>query len=102
MLGRNRMASGREEAVKACAVSFGSNQEGSVLLAVFLRFSPCSDSTEPTKALQKIKRKGLGTQPQKKPHHIYQTGSKRFSNELGYLHIRLEVRGPAGSAVCKG
>ena len=30
MLGKNRMASGREEAFKACAVSFGSNQEGSV------------------------------------------------------------------------
>ena len=44
MLGRNRMASGREEAFKACAVSFGSNQEGSVLLAVFLRSRPCSDS----------------------------------------------------------
>jgi len=27
VLGRNRMASGREEAFKACAVSFGSNQE---------------------------------------------------------------------------
>ena len=37
VLGKNRMASGREEAFKACAVSFGSNQEGSVLLAVFLR-----------------------------------------------------------------
>jgi hypothetical protein len=44
MLGRNRMASGREEAYKACAVSSGSNQEGSVLLAVFLRSRPCSDS----------------------------------------------------------
>ena len=45
MLGRNRVASGREEAFfKACAVSFGSNQEGSVLLAVFLRSRPCSDS----------------------------------------------------------
>ena len=43
MLGRNRMASGREEAFKACAVSFGSNQEGSVLLAAFLRSRPCSD-----------------------------------------------------------
>ena len=30
------MASGREEAYKARAVSFGSNQEGSILLAVFL------------------------------------------------------------------
>jgi len=28
VLSRNRMASGREEAFKACAVSFGSNQEG--------------------------------------------------------------------------
>jgi hypothetical protein len=37
VLGKNRMASDREEAFKACAVSFGSNQEGSVLLAVFLR-----------------------------------------------------------------
>jgi hypothetical protein len=45
VLGRNRMASGREEAFKACAVSFGSNREGSVLLAVvFLRSRPCSDS----------------------------------------------------------
>ena len=44
MLGRNRIASGREEALKACAVSFGSNQEGSGLLAVFLRSRPCSDS----------------------------------------------------------
>ena len=35
VLGKNRMASGREEAFRACAVSFGSNQEGSVLLAVF-------------------------------------------------------------------
>jgi len=42
VLGRNRMASGREEAFKACVVSFGSNQEDSVLLAVFLRFRPCS------------------------------------------------------------
>jgi len=44
VLGKNRMASGQEEAFKACAVSFGSNQEGSVLLAVFLRSRPCSDS----------------------------------------------------------
>ena len=44
VLGKNRMASGREEAFNACAVSFGSNQEGSVLLAVFLRSRPCSDS----------------------------------------------------------
>ena len=44
VLGRNRMASGREDAFRACAVSFGSNQEGSVLLAVFLRSRPCSDS----------------------------------------------------------
>ena len=45
MLGKIRMASGREEAFRACAVSFGSNQEGSiVLLAVFLRSRPCSDS----------------------------------------------------------
>ena len=44
MLGRIRMASGREEASKACAVSFGSNQEGRVLLAVFLISRPCSDS----------------------------------------------------------
>ena len=35
VLGKIRMASGREEAFRACAVSFGSNQEGSVLLAVF-------------------------------------------------------------------
>jgi len=44
VLGRIRMASGREEVFKAFAVSFGSNQEGSVLLAVFLRSRPCSDS----------------------------------------------------------
>ena len=44
MLSKNIMASGREEAFKTCAVSSGSNQEGSVLLAVFLRFRPCSDS----------------------------------------------------------
>jgi len=44
VLGKNRMASGREKAFKACAVSFGSNQEGSVLLAVFLRYRPCFDS----------------------------------------------------------
>jgi len=44
VLGMNRMASGREEAFKACAVSFGSNQEGSILLAVFLISRPCSDS----------------------------------------------------------
>jgi len=43
VLGKNRMASGREEAFKACAVSFGSNQEGRGLLAVFLRSRPCSD-----------------------------------------------------------
>ena len=40
MLGRYRMASGREEALTACAASIGSNQEGSVLLAVFLRSRP--------------------------------------------------------------
>ena len=44
MLGKNRMVSGREEAFRAFAVSFGSSQEGSVLLAVFLRSRPCSDS----------------------------------------------------------
>jgi len=44
VLGKIRIASGREEAFKACADSFGSNQEGSVLLAVFLRSRPCSDS----------------------------------------------------------
>ena len=44
VLGKNRIASGREEAFKACAVRLGSNQEGSVLLAVFLRSRPCSDS----------------------------------------------------------
>ena len=36
-LGKNRMVSGREEAVKACAVRLGSNQKESVLLAVFCR-----------------------------------------------------------------
>ena len=44
MLGKNRIAAGREEAFKAYAVRLGSNQEGSVLLAVFLRSRPCSDS----------------------------------------------------------
>ena len=44
VLGKNIMASGRDEAFNACAVSSGSNQEGSVLLAVFLRSRPCSDS----------------------------------------------------------
>jgi len=44
VLGENWMASGREEAFKACAVRFGSNQEGRVLLAGFLRSRPCSDS----------------------------------------------------------
>ena len=44
VIGKNRMASEREEDFKACAVSFGSNQKGSVLLAVFLRSRPCSDS----------------------------------------------------------
>ena len=44
MLGKDRMASGREEAFNACAVRFGSSQEGSVLLAVFIRSRPCSDS----------------------------------------------------------
>ena len=44
VLGKNRMASGREEAFKAYAVRLGSNQEGSVLLAMFLRSRPCSDS----------------------------------------------------------
>jgi len=44
VLGKNRMVSGREKAFRACAGSFGSSQEGSVLLAVFLRSRPCSDS----------------------------------------------------------
>ena len=43
MLGKTGMASGREEAFNACAVMLGSNQEGSVLLAVFLRSRPYSD-----------------------------------------------------------
>ena len=38
----NRIASGREEAFKARVVRFSSNEEGSVLLAVFLRSRPCS------------------------------------------------------------
>ena len=43
VLGENRMASGQVGAFKACAVSYGSNQEG-VLLAVLLRCRPsCSD-----------------------------------------------------------
>ena len=44
MLGKNRMASGREEAFNACAVGFGSSQEGSDLSTVFLRSRPCFDS----------------------------------------------------------
>ena len=44
VLGINRIASGREEAFKARAVSSGSNQKGNVLLEVFLRSRPCSDS----------------------------------------------------------
>ena len=44
MQGKNRIASGREEDFKACAVSFGSSQDGSVLLAVLLRPRPCSGS----------------------------------------------------------
>jgi len=44
VLGKTRMASGREEAFRACAVSFGSNQEGSDLLTVFLKSRSCSDS----------------------------------------------------------
>jgi hypothetical protein len=38
------------------------------------------------KVLEIIKGKGLGTQPHKKPHRIYLVGSKKSSNELGYLH----------------
>jgi hypothetical protein len=48
----------------------------------------------------KIKGKGLGTQPQKRPHHKYLDGSKKSSDEFGYLHI--EVGRPAGGAVCGG
>ena len=44
VLGKNRMASGREEAFIACAFNFDSSQEGSALLAMFLRSRPCSDS----------------------------------------------------------
>jgi len=44
VLGKNWIASGREEVFKACAVSFGSDQEGSVLLTVIFRFRPCFDS----------------------------------------------------------
>jgi hypothetical protein len=43
VLGKNRMASGREEAFNACAVGFGSSQEGSDLSTVFLRSRPCSE-----------------------------------------------------------
>ena len=42
IIGRNTMASGREEAFKACVLKLGS--KGSVLLAVFLRSRPCSAS----------------------------------------------------------
>jgi hypothetical protein len=44
VLGKTGMASGREEAFNACAVMLGSNREGSILLAVFLRSRPCFDS----------------------------------------------------------
>ena len=44
VLGKNRMASGREQAFKACAVISGTSQEGSVMLAVFLKYRPCCDS----------------------------------------------------------
>ena len=40
--------------------------------------------------LQKIKGKGLGIQPQKRPYHIYLVDSKKSSNELGYLYIGWE------------
>ena len=40
VLGKNRMASGQEEAFKACAVRFNGNQQGSVLLAVFSDLGP--------------------------------------------------------------
>jgi hypothetical protein len=43
-LSKIRIGSGREEAFNTYAVRLGSNQEGSVLLAVFLRSRPCSDS----------------------------------------------------------
>ena len=46
------------------------------------------------------KGKGLGTQPQKRPHHKYLVVSKKSSNELGYPQT--EVGRPAGGAVCKG
>ena len=52
------------------------------------------------KGTRKIKGKGLGTQPQKRPHHKCLVGSKKSSNDLGYLHI--EVGRTAGGAVCKG
>jgi len=44
VLGKKRIASGREEAFKGYAVRLGSSQEASVLLAVFLRSRPCSDN----------------------------------------------------------
>jgi hypothetical protein len=56
--------------------------------------------TKPKKVLEEIKGKGLGTQPQKQPHHIYLVGSKRSAIKLSYLHI--EVGRPAGDAVWWG
>jgi len=38
--GKNKTVSGQDEAFKARVVRLGSNQQGSVLMAVFLR--PCS------------------------------------------------------------
>ena len=42
------------------------------------------------KKLENQKGKGLGTQPQKRPLHKYLEGSKKSSNELGYLLLRWE------------
>ena len=54
------------------------------------------------KALEKIKGKGLGTQPQNRPHHIFLVGSKKSSNELDYLYIEVGRPATAGGAVCGG
>jgi len=51
------------------------------------------------KELNKIKGKGLGTQPQKRPHP-YISGWFKKVIELGYFYT--ELGRPAGGAVCEG
>jgi len=42
------------------------------------------------KPITKSKGKGLGAQPQKRPHLVYLVGSNKSSNELGYLNIEVD------------